>query len=211
MFRMDSPLMRGLTRLADLMLLNVLALVCSIPIVTIGASSSALYYAMGHLIHDEGTPTRDFFRSFKQNFVQATGLWLLFLAAGAALGFAFVYYLTTQMTGGMVLLMLSSLVLLLWGLMLTWVFPLQAKFTNTFWKTLNNALLLSVAYLPRTLAALVVNLIPVLLYLFYPQLFIMAGILWIALWFSVATWINLKLLQKPMDKMIQATEENAAE
>ena len=130
--------MRGLTRLADLMLLNVLALVCSIPIVTIGASSSALYYAMGHLIHDEGTPTRDFFRSFKQNFVQATGLWLLFLAAGAALGFAFVYYLTTQMTGGMVLLMLSSLVLLLWGLMLTWVFPLQAKFTNTFWKTLNN-------------------------------------------------------------------------
>ena len=203
--------MRGLTRLADLMLLNVLALVCSIPIVTIGASSSALYYAMGHLIHDEGTPTRDFFRSFKQNFVQATGLWLLFLAAGAALGFAFVYYLTTQMTGGMVLLMLSSLVLLLWGLMLTWVFPLQAKFTNTFWKTLNNALLLSVAYLPRTLAALVVNLIPVLLYLFYPQLFIMTGILWIAVWFAVATWINLKLLQKPMDKMIQATEENASE
>ena len=92
-----------------------------------------------YLIHDEGTPARDFFRSFKQNFVQATGLWLLFLAAGAALGFAFVYYLTTQMTGGMVLLMLSSLVLLLWGLMLTWVFPLQAKFTNTFWKTLNNA------------------------------------------------------------------------
>ena len=203
--------MRGLTRLADLMLLNVLALVCSIPIVTIGASSSALYYAMGHLIHDEGTPTRDFFRSFKQNFVQATGLWLLFLAAGAALGFAFVYYLTTQMTGGMVLLMLSSLVLLLWGLMLTWVFPLQAKFTNTFWKTLNNALLLSVAYLPRTLAALVVNLIPVLLYLFYPHLIIMAGILWFALWFSGVTWINLKLLQKPMDKMIQATEENAAE
>lgn len=203
MFRLDSPLMRGLTRLADLMMLNILAVVCSIPIVTIGASASALYYAMGHLIADEGTPARDFFRAFKENFVQATALWLLFLVTGALLGFAVFYYLTAQLTGGVVLLMLTCLVMLLWGLMVTWTFPLQAKFANTLRGTLNNALLLSVAYLPRSFAALVVNLVPALCFLLLPQIFVLGGIVWIAVWFSAAAWLNLKLLKKPLDKMIE--------
>ena len=42
-FNMDSPVMRFLSRLCDLMILNILCLICCIPIVTIGASITALY------------------------------------------------------------------------------------------------------------------------------------------------------------------------
>lgn len=203
-FRMDSPLMRGLSRLADLMMLNVLALVCSLPVVTLGASASALYYAVGHLQQDEGTPLRDFFSAFKQNFVQATILWLILLVSGAALVFALLYYLTAQITGGSVLLMLTCLVSLVWGLVSSWVFLLQAKFVNTVRGTLNNALLLSVGYLPRTFAAMVLNAVPVLMFLLLPQIFVMAGIVWLGLWFALAASFNLRILKKPLDKLIEA-------
>lgn len=203
-FRMDSPLMRGLSRLADLMMLNVLAVVCSLPVVTLGASASALYYAVGHLQQEEGTPLRDFFKSFRQNFVQATILWLILLVSGVALVFAMLYYLSAQLTGGAVLLMLTCLVSLIWGLVFTWAFPLQAKFVNTVRGTLNNALLLSVAYLPRTFAAMVLNAVPVLVFLFLPQIFVMGGIVWLALWFALATSFNLRILKKPLDKMIES-------
>ena len=46
-FNLDSPLMSGLSKLADLIWLNILAFICSIPIITIGASMTALNYGKG--------------------------------------------------------------------------------------------------------------------------------------------------------------------
>ena len=205
-FRLDSPLMRGLTKLADLMLLNIQAVACSIPIITLGASASALYYAVGHLQEDEGSPTRDFFHAFRQNLKQATVIWLILAVTGAALLFATLYYLAVNMTGGTILLAITCLVWLLWSFLFSWVFPLQCKFENTVRNTLNNALLLSLGYFPRSLLMAVINAVPVVLALLLPWHFLAGGIVWLGIWFSLAASINWRLLKKPLERLIASSE-----
>lgn len=205
-FRLDSPLMRGLTKLADLMLLNILAVVCSIPIITLGASASALYYAVGHLQEDEGTPARDFFHAFRQNFAQATGIWLILLVCGAVLLLATLYYLSVDMAGSTILLTITCIAWLLWSFLFAWVFPLQCKFENTVRRTINNALLLSLGYVPRSLLMAVINAVPVAVALLLPVYFVAGGIVWLGIWFSLAASINWRLLKKPLARLIASSE-----
>ena len=85
-FNMDNGLFRALGKLADLMLLNILFLVCSLPIFTIGASFTAMYYVTLKLAeNEEGYIARGFWKSFKQNFKQATIIWLILLFFGIVL------------------------------------------------------------------------------------------------------------------------------
>jgi len=85
-FAPDSTLMRFLTRIADLMILNVLFLVTSLPLVTLPASLTALCFVSLRIATDEDrTITGDYFRSFRQNFRQATFIGLLMAVVGAAL------------------------------------------------------------------------------------------------------------------------------
>ena len=90
LFNFDSPLMQFLTKVADLIILNLLFLVTSVPVITIGASATALHYVALRMIHgQEGPITRDYFRSFRTNFRQATAIWLLLL------GFALIAFLNS--------------------------------------------------------------------------------------------------------------------
>ena len=87
-FNYDNPFWRFIGKFCDVMILNVLWVLCSIPVVTMGASTTAVYYVTLKLVRDEEGPTiRSFFRSFKENFRQATIIWLIMLAAGSLLGF----------------------------------------------------------------------------------------------------------------------------
>lgn len=80
-FNYDNPVWRFIGKLGDLILLNILWIVCSIPVFTIGASTTAVYYVTLKLARDEGDSTiRSFFHSFKSNFRQATAIWLILLA-----------------------------------------------------------------------------------------------------------------------------------
>ena len=91
-FNPDSSLMRGLGRLFDYVVLNMLTILCSIPIVTLGASVTAMYDVMGRMMRDEERGVfGDFFRAFRSNFKKATVIWLILLVIGALLGFG-VYF-----------------------------------------------------------------------------------------------------------------------
>lgn len=80
LFNIDSPVMRFLGKVADLMILNLVTLVCCIPIVTIGASLTAMHYVLLKMVRDrECYIVRSFFKSFKANFKQATVIWLIIL------------------------------------------------------------------------------------------------------------------------------------
>lgn len=77
-FGLDSKFYKYGTLLADLIILTILWLICSIPVITIGASTTALYYVTTRqLSNREGYVSRDFFRSFKQNFLEATAMTLI--------------------------------------------------------------------------------------------------------------------------------------
>lgn len=152
LFRMDSPLMRFLTKIADLMVLNILFCVTSIPLITIGASWTALYSVTLKMVRDEeGSVSRSYFRSFRQNFGQATLLWLGVLAVLALL------VLDIRVLNGMSegtapgLLRVGVEILALLGIMvLQYLFPSLARFEASLADTLKNACMMALAHLPKT-------------------------------------------------------------
>ncbi len=91
-FDLDSPLMSTLSKLADLIILNILVVICSLPLFTIGASLTAMHYVVLKMVrNEEGYIIKSFFKSFKQNFKQATIIWLILLVViGVQIGRAHV-------------------------------------------------------------------------------------------------------------------------
>ena len=79
-FDMDSPVMRFLNRVGDLLILNILMIICCIPVITVGAAYTAMHYVILKMIRgEEGYLIKGFFKSFAGNFKQATVLWLIML------------------------------------------------------------------------------------------------------------------------------------
>ena len=82
-FNLDSPLMTFLSKMADLMILNLLTLICCIPIITAGDAMTALYYMTVKMVkNEECYLVKGYFKSFKENFKQATIIWLIALLVG---------------------------------------------------------------------------------------------------------------------------------
>ena len=152
LFRMDSPLMRFLAKIADLMVLNILFCVTSIPLITIGASWTALYSVTLKMVRDEeGSVSRSYFRSFRQNFRQATLLWLGVLVVLALL--VLDIRVLNGMAGGTApgLLRVGVEILALLGIMvLQYLFPSLARFEASLADTLKNACMMALAHLPKT-------------------------------------------------------------
>ena len=86
LFNLDNPVMQFLSRIFDLVVLNVIFLIFCIPVVTIGASLSGLYYVSLKLVRgEEPYIWRNFFKAFRQNFRQGTVIWILLAAAAVLL------------------------------------------------------------------------------------------------------------------------------
>ena len=203
-FDMDSPLMRGITRFADLMFLNLLTLLCCVPIVTIGAALAALYGAVGRMQREEGHTFSNYFQCFKENFRQATCLWLILLPILALLILALGYYTGDNLeikalssAGGIV----SLAGILIWSMIVSWVFPLQSRFVNTVKGTLRNAAICSIAFLWKTLIMTVLNLLPWVLFLAWPPMFMAFALGFALVYFSLIASINLRLLKKSFSSL----------
>lgn len=155
-FNYDNMFIRLLNRLGDAMLLSILFVLCSIPIVTIGASVTALYYtAMKGIKGGDGYVAKYFWKSFKDNFKQSTLIWLICLAVFFILGVdVWFWFQQRQAGGGMMIqaMQIISVIMLSLAVMIAmYVFPLQAKFDNSIKVQLRNAFLLSIKYFPTTI------------------------------------------------------------
>lgn len=157
MFSIDGPLWRALNLIADVIILHFLWLVCSLPLVTIGASTTALYYAMMKRIRtNEGHVTSNFWQSFKSNFRQATILWLIVTVVSAVLWLDFNFCFTWGGTAGHIMLAGCALLLVPCWITLLYLFPVLSKFEGSNYTVFKNALLMSVRHLPMTLLLTVI-------------------------------------------------------
>ncbi len=196
LFSPDSRFMRAMSRLADLMLLNVCFLLCCLPVVTIGAAQTALYAALFRLgtdMEDVGT-VRSYFRAFREDLKSGTVLWfILLLCGGTAVANAWLFYL---MPGAIRWAFVAFLLLfvLLW-LLMGYAFPLASQFGNGPLSTLKNALILSLGYLPRSVLIAALNALPWVLLLTNIMAFFYAGLIWIGVYFSAAAYFNVLLLR----------------
>ena len=194
---MDSPLMQKLALLFDLMILNILTVLLSLPVITAGAAMTALYDAVWRLKHNSGSLLRDYWRSFCGNLKQATGLWIFLLLFGVLLGYNLLLLIGGQ--PGIVFMIIPMIIgAVVWVILSAWIFPLQSRFQNTVSRTVINALLCGLRFLPRTVAMSVLNLGPWVLLVLTPETFFRWGMIWAFLWFGVAAYSNICLLDGPL-------------
>jgi len=198
LFDLDSPLMQALNKLADLLWLNVLTLVCCIPVVTMGASMTALHYtALKIARNEECYITKDFFKSFKLNFKQGTilGLILLFVVFVLAGDFFIMKYSGLEFNDIFQTLFTALVIIVFFTTM--FLFPVQAKFNCTLFHTIKNAFYIGVLQLPKTVLMMILTVLPVALFLFFPQiipLIFMFGL-------SVPAWLSAMLYNKFFKKL----------
>ena len=165
LFSYESKFSQLVLMLCQSCLLNVLWFICSIPIVTIGASTTALYYVCLKIVRgEEQYVIPMFFRSFKENFRQATQLWLIMLGVGILLGTDgyILSHLRTHSTGPAAVLWTLLFALLIaasivYTIILLYVFPLTASVVNTNKEMLKNSFLIGTHYLFATILAFAVH------------------------------------------------------
>lgn len=160
-FDLDSPVMRFLTKVSELMLLNILTLVCCLPIITAGASVTAMHYVALKLARgEEGYITRSFFRSFKRNFKQATLIWLLMLLI--TLVFVGDYFIVkySGLTFHPALQIVLTAIAIMFFLLSTYIFPVLARFDNTVKNTIKNGCIMSVIAFPKAIIIAILTILP---------------------------------------------------
>lgn len=171
-FNLDSPFMSGLSKLADLICLNIIAMICCIPFFTIGASLTALNYVVLKIVRDEeGYVIRSYFKSFRQNFRQATIIWLLIVLVGLIVigDFWIFIYSEIEFSQWIRIALLAVAFILLLSIM--HVFPLLSRFDNTVKNTIRNSFYMGILHLPKTLLMIICWAIPLLITAYAMQLF----------------------------------------
>lgn len=154
----DSPVIAFLNKMTDIIILNLLFLLCCIPIVTIGAACTALYHVSILSIRlGDGYVVKRFFTSFKNDFKQATILWLLLLLISAFLGWDIFFWSQLGNDMGKVMICLSTAVWLIVAVISLYLFPVLSKLEGSLWMTIRNAAAFAVGYLPYTLILVVLT------------------------------------------------------
>ncbi len=167
---LEHPVGILLAELGDLIFLNLLWLLCSLPLVTVGASTSALYAVCLKKATGESPPVfRAFFHHFKQNFKQATALWLLSLGV-LLVGAADLYYAGQDAAGNLGLLfsLLGAAGLMVWAAISAFAWPLTARYTYRFRDLIRNAVVMTGLCWRQLLGILGCWLLPGLLVLLAP-------------------------------------------
>ena len=204
---LENPIFRAMAHIYDLIVLNVLWIICSIPIITIGAATSALYYSLLKISRGmESSTAGMFFWSFKENLRQGSVLTIIFLVSGLIL---FVDIRTCAkmegVFGHMAVVVLLSLVIL-WIMVLSYAFPILAQFENTICGTLKNAFLMSLKYWNKTVLIVLLNMVLPAVVLFFTRFFIIGIPIWIAVGISGITNLNTLMFVKIFDCYISSTE-----
>ena len=199
------------------MILNILFVISSIPVITIGAATTALYSVTGRINRDEGHVWKDYWGAFRSNFKQATAIWAVLLVSGLLIGFGVLFYVKTNQSGSVLGTLIVAVFLFLWAVTFAWAFPLQSRFENTIHNTLKNALLFGLMNFPKSVVVAFTNLIPLFAFVLFPTAFLYLLFIWLMLWFAVAAAITLNIFKKQFEELekmskgerVQITEEGS--
>ena len=205
-FNYDSPIMTTINKVVDCFFLSLMWLVFSIPLVTIGASTTALYYTVNKVIrHDRSSIWKEFWGSFKQNFKQSTIVWLIlcvlyYILITNCIIMYRVYIAEQGSIAVLILYLLSLIILMLWT---SYLFPYIARFTNTTKNILKISGFLFVRHFLTSLLLVVLFTVAlVIIYLFFPAIFLVP-----AFYMLVAGFLLENVFKRYMSEEDLAAEE----
>ena len=165
-FSPDNPVWRFFILLGRIWWLNILWLVCSLPIITMGASTTALIYSCMKLRADDGYPTKNFFRSFKENFRQSTLLWLIYLAMAVLIALGLIFWNNSTLPFAKIAWAVILAVGILYFMSLMYVFAIQSKFINPIKDTIKYSVLMAFTNFKSTVLIALIFIGVVLLNIF---------------------------------------------
>ena len=202
----DSPFIQFLSRVGDILILNLLFLLCSIPVVTVGAAQAGLFTALRVLQdkEDDSSCFKAFFRGFAAGFGKITVLWCVFLALltlliGNVIGTMFYQYADPNAP-----VCMSIAALCIICLFETLITLFHSRFNCTMLQLVKNAGLLLIAYPARSVLALIVTWLPLAVFLLDAYLFMQLTPVLLLVYFSLAYSLTLRLVRKPFQRLIDA-------
>ena len=202
-FSYDSKLMRFLAGLADMMLLNVVYLVCSLPVFTMGAAQAGLYTGLKHLQdpESEGGYIKAFFRGMKTGFWRITAAWSCLLIFALGLVYLLGILVFFQGAGLNAPAWMVIVVLVLVMLLMSTMTLFHARFGCTAFQLVRNALVVSLRFPLRSIAMAFFTWLPIVLMLLLGHVFWRYAMIIALLYYSVSLVVNLSLFKKP-EKML---------
>lgn len=191
MFHPDHRLIRFLTKVCDLLFLNIALVLSCCTIVLSGAAVTALYSITLKMMRGQDyDPIRGFLRALRENFLSSSpATVLLFVNAALLALLRSALYAETLLFSPALFLFLALAAVLLTAL-LSYLFPLLARFENTFSHHLGNAVRLSLANLPVSFLITTVNLLPLLISFLVPSLLGVTFAFWLLFGFAAGAWVN---------------------
>lgn len=204
----DGPVGRALSRLVDLLTVSILWILCCLPIVTAGASTTALYTMTLRMVrNEEGKLSTGFFRAFRENFKNATLIYLLLTVLAAFVG---LYWAAVEVMPGKAQPYFrgaSLLFALVWLMEALFVYPVQARFRNTVWNIMKNAWLMAAGNLHIFFLAVLITGLPLWTLLLQTELFVRSFPVWVLLGPGVIAWLNSYLFHHCFKKYMFSEEE----
>lgn len=201
-----------LNKIGDIVIANLLFILCCIPIITIGPSLTALYHCMLRTVkgNNNGT-TKTFFRAFKENFRQSLLVWLGLLAVGFLLFTNIRFLESTASAAGKPLFYLSLGVTGLVVVLALYIFPVIAAFANTTVNLMKNAYVFAFLHFPSTLLIAVITIFP--MYMTYQDLELMPlyACCWFFFGFALTAYVNSLLLYRMFKPFLEEKEEEEKE
>jgi len=201
LFSLDSPVMNFLNNLADMILLNIIYLICCIPVVTIGAATTALYTVTLKMNRKEyPAVVKSYFIAFRKNIKTSTLCWIPMVIAGILLFLD--YRLLGLLPGTLQFVIRIALIImsLFYIMILLYLFPYIARFDNNVRNTFKNTIIISIVNLPMSLLMLALNIVIIIVSLLTVQTMVIALTAGILIGFSVLAYLQSILFTKIFKK-----------
>lgn len=199
-FSPGSPFAKGINKLVMMLYLGFLWFVCSIPVITMGACSAALYEVLLKAVkNQEGYLTSGFFKALRANLKQGIAVWLPLLAACILFAGNLFYYGVLGGRGYLFQTLLFAVLLMAVLAVISYIFPVMARFENTAAGHFRMALVLAVRNPGWTVVLLVIRLLSVFLiwfFVWFPALFLM----------GITGYVEAVILNHIFDGMIERGE-----
>lgn len=206
----DNPVFVWMGRLGDLVGLNLLFLVCCLPIFTMGASATALFYTVRKLLDGECVSLpKTFFHSFRQNFAQATAVFLVLLAVGALAAVDLIFGFRTPGASGNLFRGIGFGLGLVWLMVLTYIFALLSRYEYRTGALVYGAFLTALTHPMETLAGLCLILLMPALAWFNTNAFFYLLLPYLLMGPALSAIIVSVLLRPVFRQMEEKKEENA--
>ena len=201
-FSYDSKLTHVLGYVADLFFLNVIFLICCIPVFTIGAAQAGLYTATRQMIdpNDDRSVIKAFFRGFVNGFGKISLVSTFFLLLDVILLYTLFMSIDYPQLG--IHWALPAVILAVCLLVHSLLPIFHFRFTCGPFQLFRNCVLLLIAHPLRSLAVMALTWAPVALFFLNPQMFLDLSALFVMFYYSVAFLFGAFLMVKPFKKLI---------